>query len=188
MPHSSRIRTRATRSLQSLTDEKLNEQEPRKWERIAHIGTIASAFAAIAALAASTYQFKENLRVQEQAASLQAQAIQVERSAKAGEIFERYMSIRAESPSANLSRKARSEFYAARNNRALIVLNAMYATTKGDPQWEGIVSSSMYHFVHVVRARQVACEPLTKDFRMRIQQTVSEATIETMCMDYYLPD
>lgn len=154
------------------------------WEKLSHVGAIFSALVALAALAASTYQFRESVRLQERAINLQAVTLQVGKSGKAAEIFERYIEVRSTSPGANLSREEKSLFYIERNNRALRILNALYSTTKGDDQWEDVVFSSLQRFTHVAQDRNVRCEPLTEDFRRFIKLAIPETTDKSMCSDY----
>lgn len=157
---------------------------PALWERLAHTATITSSIAACAALAASIYQFRENLRVQEATVALQAATLRVERASKAGELFDRYLAIRKETPDAKLSQEKRARFYIERNNRAILVLSALYSTTKGEEDWESIVFNALQRYAHNARERNIACEPLTEDFRSFMKLALPDATDKSMCSDY----
>jgi hypothetical protein len=148
--------------------------KPRRWETLAHIGTIVSSLAATVALLVSSYQFRETVRIQEQSIKLQNQALRTERASKAAEIFEKFLEVRyrrTELPDG----PQRKRFMFERNNRALMFLNALYETSKGDQQWEDIIHYSLQYFDAFARERQVICLSLTEDFKVFMLKNLPNA-------------
>lgn len=143
------------------------------WEKMAHVATITSSLAAAAALIASTSQFRENLRVQENAVFLQNKSLQTERASKAAELFEKYLDVRGRTTDLPPGPK-RDAFYVNRNNRGLLILDAIYSSTRGDQQWENIVFYSLMRYESFARERKILCMSLTDDFQAFIDKMMPD--------------
>lgn len=158
------------------------KQQANRWETLAHVAAIASSLAAAAALLVSTHQFRENLRLQENVVFLQNRSLQTERATKAAELFEKYLDVRSKNTDLPKGPE-RTEFYFERNNRGLLLLNAIFSATKGDDEWERIVYWSLQRYEHVAREKKILCLSLTEDFQAFIQKSLNDPPPQ-MCYDF----
>lgn len=182
MPESSAIRKNRKQIKQIGVSGNSSPFALEKWAPIVTvIAAVISTLAATATLYVSENQFRENLRVQENALFLQNKAFQTERASKAAEIFEKYLEVRSKTTTLPPGQK-RDEFYFNRNNRGLLLLDALYSSTRGDDQWEGLVSYSLIRYEEFARNGRVLCLTLTDDFLKLMDKHFPEAA-EKKCND-----
>lgn len=104
---------------------------------------------------------------------MQERSTYSERSAKAVELYEKYLDIAYRTSEQMVHKESPSE-RATRHNRALLILNAIKAVTRDDGDWQQIVSWSLRRHLWLAKQREVLCLSLTPDFRARIEELIPD--------------
>lgn len=108
------------------------------------------------------------MEAQREALRLQEESLQSERASKAAEIYGKYLEVAYSRPSSKKTEEAK-QFRFERDNRALLLLNALSLVSKGDAEWQEIVHWSLQRYTLLAERGDVICLSLTRDFRKRLE-------------------
>jgi hypothetical protein len=165
MPAPSKLRLkRGTSAAASASTAPAVTSGLSRLERLSFVATVVAAPISMLALVASLWQFGESFKLQMRSEQLQRASVQADRSAKAADLYERYINLRFEKYDFVDRKKLEDQLF-ERHNKSLVLLNSIFAITAGDDAWRDLVHWSLDNHWHYLHKGNTMCLWLTDDFR-----------------------